>query len=425
MQKKIALVIAISICALALLGAAFASVQAAPRGSLPTASSRPAGDIHASFAAPSAAMPRAMTETMTTTATMQHGDMGHMDHTVPATPSGETDHSAHQGMGQGADQGADQSMDQTMQHGGGHDMGPVSSADAAPAAAATGAQLLDFTLDGDTKVFSLTAQTVQWPIMNGVTMTAYTYNGTVPGPLLRVNEGDKVRVVLKNELPEATSIHWHGILVPNQMDGIAGVTQEAVQPGDTFTYEFVAKPAGSFMYHSHVAGDKQVGLGLYAPFIIDPMTPTAPAPDVDVIMMLSEARVVGGETYPAMPMAGMEPNYFLINGKAFPATQSIPVQQGDRVRIRFMGIGQLVHPMHLHGMPFKIVATDGYPVPEAAQLTKDTVLVAPGERYDVEFIANEPGQWMLHCHILHHTTNDGEEPGGLMMMFDVAPAMPR
>ena len=137
-------------------------------------------------------------------------------------------------------------------------------------------------------------------------------------------------------------------------------------------------------------------------------------------MMLSEARVVDGETYPAMPMAGMEPNYFLINGKAFPATETISIKQGDRVRIRFMGIGQLVHPMHLHGMPFKIVATDGYPVPEAAQLTKDTVLVSPGERYDVEFIASEPGHWMLHCHILHHTTNDGAEPGGLMMMFDVA-----
>lgn len=301
----------------------------------------------------------------------------------------------------------------------GHAMGSISSAGVPPAAAMAGAQPLDYVLEGDTKVFTLTAEVVEWPITEGVTMTAYTYNGMVPGPLLRVTEGDKVRVVLQNQLPEATTIHWHGVMVPNSMDGVAGVTQPAVEPGETFTYEFVAKPAGSYMYHSHTEGDKQVGLGLYAPLIIDPAEPESPAPDVDVIMMLSEARVVDGQTYAAMPMAGAEPNYFLINGKAFPATETIPVKQGDRVRIRFMGIGQFVHPMHLHGMPFKIVATDGHPVPEAAQLTKDTVLVAPGERYDVEFIASEPGQWMLHCHILHHTTNDGVEPGGLMMVFDV------
>lgn len=301
----------------------------------------------------------------------------------------------------------------------GHAMGSVSSAGVLPATAMAGAQPLDYVLEGDTKVFTLTAEVVEWPITEGVTMTAYTYNGMVPGPLLRVTEGDKVRVVLQNQLPEATTIHWHGVMVPNSMDGVAGVTQPAVEPGETFTYEFVAKPAGSYMYHSHTEGDKQVGLGLYAPIIIDPAQPESPAPDVDVIMMLSEARVVDGQTYAAMPMAGAEPNYFLINGKAFPATETIPVKLGDRVRIRFMGIGQLVHPMHLHGMPFKIVATDGHPVPEAAQLTKDTVLVAPGERYDVEFIASEPGQWMLHCHILHHTTNDGVEPGGLMMVFDV------
>jgi manganese oxidase len=298
-------------------------------------------------------------------------------------------------------------------------MGAVPSDGVPDATAVAVAQPLDYVLDGDTKVFTLTAEVVQWPIMEGVTMTAYTYNGMVPGPLLRVTEGDKVRVVLQNQLPEATSIHWHGILVPNEMDGVTGVTQEGVQPSETFSYEFVAKPSGSFMYHSHTDSDKQVGLGLYAPFIIDPAQPESSAPDVDVVMMLSEARVVDGQTYEAMPMAGAEPNYFVINGKSFPATETIPVKKGDRVRIRFMGIGQFVHPMHLHGMPFKIVATDGYPVPEAAQLTKDTVLVAPGERYDVEFIANEPGQWVLHCHILHHTTNDNVEPGGLMMMFDV------
>jgi hypothetical protein len=343
-----------------------------------------------------------------------------LDAATPAAPESMEgmDHSAH-----GADEaGATEALEATdhSAHGaGGHAMEPVSSEGVPAATATAGAQPLAFTLDGDVKVFELTAQAVQWPIMDGVSMTAWTYNGTVPGPLLRVTEGDKVRIVLKNELPEATSIHWHGVQVPFAMDGIPDMPHAAVAPGESFTYEFVAKPAGSFMYHSHTTADEQVGLGLYAPFIIDPATPEADPPDHDIVMMLSEARVVDGATYPAMPMAGMEPNYFLLNGKAFPATESIDVKQGERVRIRLMGIGQFVHPMHLHGLPFKIVATDGHPVPEAAQLTKDTVLVSPGERYDIEFVASEPGHWMLHCHILHHTTNDGVEPGGLMMMFNV------
>jgi manganese oxidase len=204
---------------------------------------------------------------------------------------------------------------------------------------------------------------------------------------------------------------------------VAGITQPVIAPGETFTYEFAAKPAGSFMYHSHVETDRQIGLGLYGPIIIEEAAsterPAADAPDVDITMMLSEWRVVDGQTYPAMPMAGMEPNFFTINGKAFPATGTIDVKKGDRVRIRFMGIGQFVHPMHLHGFPFQIVATDGYPVPEGARLTKDTVLVSPGERYDIEFVASETGQWMLHCHIPHHITNDGVEPGGLVVLINV------
>lgn len=138
-------------------------------------------------------------------------------------------------------------------------------------------------------------------------------------------------------------------------------------------------------------------------------------------MMLGEWRVVVyGETYAAMPMAGMEPNYFTVNGKAFPAIETIQVKKGDRVRLRFINAGQFVHPMHLHGFPFEVVATDGHAVPEARDPDEGTRLpVASGERYDVEFTATETGQWMLHCHITHHLTNDGVEPGGLMFMIDV------
>lgn len=300
----------------------------------------------------------------------------------------------------------------------GHDMGPIPSAGVPAATQDIGGQPLDFRLENGVKVFELTAQAVRWNILDDVTVTAWTYNGTVPGPMIRVTEGDRVRIDFTNQLPEPTTIHWHGIEVPNAMDGVPGVTQDPVPPGGTFTYEFEAKPAGSFMYHSHFESDTQVSIGLYAPFIIDPVQPENP-PDVDLTLMLSEWRVTDGETYAAMPMMGMEPNYFTMNGKAFPATETINLKVGQRARLRLMGIGQFVHPMHLHGMPFKIVATDGYPVPEAAQLTKDTVSVTPGERYDIEFVATEPGRWMFHCHILHHTTNDGVDPGGLMLIVNV------
>ncbi len=300
----------------------------------------------------------------------------------------------------------------------GHMMEPISAEGAQPATQERGGQPLAFRLEDGVKVFELTAQPVKWNILDEVTVSAWTYNGTVPGPTIRVTEGDRVRILVKNELPEPTTVHWHGIEVPNAMDGVPDMTQEPIQPGETFTYEFVAKPAGTFMYHSHFESDRQVVAGLYAPFIIEPEEST-PDVDVDVTLMFSEWLVMNGQTFAAMPMSGMDPNYFTINGKAFPATETIELKKGQRARIRLMSIGQFVHPMHLHGVPFKIVATDGHPVPEAAQLTKDTVSVAPGERYDIEFTATEPGAWMLHCHIPHHITNDGIEPGGLMLVVNV------
>ena len=301
----------------------------------------------------------------------------------------------------------------------GHSMEPITAPNVQPATETQGGQPLAHREENGVKVFELTTKAVQWPILDGVSVTAFTYNGTVPGPMIRVTEGDQVRIVVKNELPDPTTIHWHGVEVPNAMDGVPDVTQDAIQPGETFTYEFTAKPAGTFMYHSHFEGDVQVNAGLYAPFIIDSKESEANPPAVDKVLMISESLMRGGQTFAPMPMSGMEPNFFTINCKAFPSTETITVPKGERVRLRLIGIGQFVHPMHLHGVPFKIVATDGHPVPEGAQLTKDTVSVAPGERYDIEFVASEPGQWMLHCHILHHTTNDNVEPGGLMLMINV------
>lgn len=283
----------------------------------------------------------------------------------------------------------------------------------------TGLQELPNKLENGEKIFNLTAEPMKWPILKDTIVTAWTYNGIVPGPLIRVTDGDKVKIIVKNSLPDETSIHWHGIQVPNTMDGIPDVTQKAIKPGETFTYEFVAKPAGTFWYHSHSQPDKQISVGLSGAFIIDPQGGLASKPDIDKVLMLNEWRVIDGQTYAAMPATGMDGNFFTINGKAFPDTEEIDAKVGQKIRLRFIGTGQQIHPMHLHGFPFKIVATDGNDVPESAQWTKDVISVAPGERYDIEFTPDRPGKWMLHCHISHHTTNDHKDPGGLMMMINV------
>lgn len=299
---------------------------------------------------------------------------------------------------------------------------PVSTVGAVPATQSSGLQPLPYALDGPTKVFELTARPVFWKINGQTQVTALTYNGTVPGPLIRVTEGDRIRVVFTNNLTTPTSIHWHGQFVPAAMDGVAQpeLSQKPVQPGETFIYEFEAKPAGTFMYHSHFDTDTQVNVGLFGGLIVDPKNWQAIKPNVEALLYLNEWRVIDGVTYPAMPSMG-EPNYFTINGKTYPDIPAIEVKQGQRVRLRFVGAGQFEHPMHLHGTGATIVATDGFPVPDSAQITKDTFPIHPGERLDVEFVATNPGQWALHCHIVHHVTNDDVEPGGLLMVIDVAP----
>jgi FtsP/CotA-like multicopper oxidase with cupredoxin domain len=302
-----------------------------------------------------------------------------------------------------------------------HAMEPLPIEGVPEATETEGGQPLAYEMDGDVKVFRLTATAVRWHILKDVVVTALTYNGMVPGPLIRVTEGDKLRVILKNEMSDPTTIHWHGMIVPNNMDGVPGMTQPPIQPGESFTYEFTAKIPGSYWYHSHFESDRQIGVGLHAPIIIDPIVAEASPPDVDKVLMIEEWRIIKGETIPSMPASGMDANFFTINGKAYPDTPEIMLKQGQKLRLRLVGAGQLGHPIHIHGPAFKITATDGHDVPEAAQLTKDTVWVAPGERYDIEWVASEPGVWMLHCHIPHHTTNDHEEPGGLMMMIHVEP----
>lgn len=283
------------------------------------------------------------------------------------------------------------------------------------ATTARGSQPATFREESEIKTYDLTAGRVRWNILPDQLVVAWAYNGQVPGPLIRVTEGDRLRINFRNDLPEPTTVHWHGLPVPYQMDGVPEISQPAVPPGGAFTYEFEAKPAGTFFYHSHVNEAKQIGLGLSGAIVIDPSE--GPRPDKDIVMVLQEWTVDTntGETFGAAH-SGSEGNFFTINGKAYPATDPITVAKGERVRIRLINPGQVAHPMHLHGHSFKIVATDGHPVPAVAQLTKDTVNVATAERYDIEFVADNPGVWFFHCHIAHHTTNDGQEPGGLIAL---------
>ncbi len=290
-------------------------------------------------------------------------------------------------------------------------------------AAARGDQPLASTLVNGVKEFRLETSLIEWNILPDARVAAYAFNRQVPGPRIRATEGDRVRIVVTNRLPEPTSVHWHGLILPNAMDGAAGVTQKPIAPGQSFTYEFTLEQAGTFFYHSHQQADRQQSLGLYGAFIIDPKLPPPASYDKEMVIQLQEWTFVDGYTFPSMEQVGSMPNFFTINGKAYPDTEMITVKQGEKLLIRFIGSqGGGVHPMHIHGGPFTIVATDGNPVPVTAQIQKDTIAVSPGERWDVVWTAQRKGKWLLHCHVLHHLTNDGVETnggGGLTMVINV------
>jgi manganese oxidase len=306
----------------------------------------------------------------------------------------------------------------------GHDMSPVDVSDA-PAAGpdARGGQLLQPTMRDGVKEFELTTSIVRWHILPNVQVGAYAYNGQVPGPLIRVQPDDRIRIRVRNDLANATTVHWHGLILPIEQDGVPELSQPPIPPGGEHVYEFdVPDTPGTYFYHTHYNADRQQPLGLYGALIID--DPAAqPQVASEHVITLGEWTVIGTETYPAMQLEDMLPNYFTINGKSYPATETARAKVGDRVLFRLIGSGQFIHPIHVHGGPFEIVATDGNPVPAAARLTKDTVLVGPGERYDVVWTARNPGKWLLHCHINHHITNNGVETeggGGMTMIIDVS-----
>ena len=251
-----------------------------------------------------------------------------------------------------------------------------------------GNQLFAPRMEKGVKTFDLTAKVVQWEVEPGRRVEAWTYNGVVPAPQIRVREGDRVRVNLKNDLPESTSIHFHGLELPNDQDGVPFITQPPIKPGQTYSYEFTVPNAGSHMYHSHHNSTKQVGLGLLGAFIVEPRDMThEPKVDVDHVMVLNDGA-----------------HGYTFNGKSFPATEPIVAKLGQKVRIRYMNEGMMIHPMHLHGMHQTVIAKDGWPLSNPWKC--DTLNIAPGERYDVIVNCNNPGTWAFHCHILPHAESD-------------------
>lgn len=258
-------------------------------------------------------------------------------------------------------------------------------------------------LEDGTKEFELTTSIVDWEVEPGKTVKAWAYNGQVPGPMIKVDVGDRVRIVVKNELPQSTALHMHGIDLPNAMDGVPYVTQDPIRPGESFAYDFVAKGPAVGMYHSHDYALTQVSDGLAGAIIIgEQPIPAGYGPVAQELpMMLNDAGVIG----------------FSLNGKSFPATAPIVTNAGDTIELHYMNEGQQIHPMHLHGIMQLVIAKDGNPLKDP--YLADTVNVAPGERFTVLIrpSAEQKGVWAWHCHILSHAeTEDG-------MMFGMVTAL--
>jgi len=252
------------------------------------------------------------------------------------------------------------------------------------------------------KEFHLTVEEIEWEIAPGMKIHAWGYNGRTPGPTIEAVEGDRVRILVTNKLPAPTAVHWHGLILPSGMDGVAGLSQPVIQPGETFAYEFTLKQHGTQMYHSHGDEMVQIGLGAMGFFVIHPRK--APYKiDRDFALFVNEWAVEPGASRPD-PNVMTDFNIFTFNSRAFPGTAPLVAKTGDRVRIRIGNIGQESHPIHLHGHSFKVVATDGGDIPVSAQGPATTVLVSPGQTADIEFIANA-GDWALHCHRRHHPMN--------------------
>lgn len=263
---------------------------------------------------------------------------------------------------------------------------------------------LAWTMDGDVKVFHLIAEPIKREFSPGFVVNCWGYNGSSPGPTIEAVEGDRVRIFVTNQLPEPTTVHWHGLILPNGMDGVSGLTQKAIPPGKTFKYEFTLKQNGTFMYHPHSDEVFQIALGMMGFFIIHPKESENPKIDRDFAIFLHEWRIPMGAASP-LPLEMLDFNLFTLNSVLYPNTEPLVAKQGDRVRIRLANLMMNSHPMHLHGYEFTVTRKGGKKIRPDAQYSEVTVTVAPGETRDIEFIADNPGDWAFHCHKSHHTMN--------------------
>ncbi|CAN5413716.1 copper oxidase [soil metagenome] len=263
---------------------------------------------------------------------------------------------------------------------------------------------LPFVKRNGVKIFHLIAEPIRHQFAPGLDIDAWGYNGSTPGPLIEAVVGDHVRIYVTNKLPEPTTVHWHGVLLPNGMDGVGGLTQEAIQPGKTFKYEFTFTKPGTFMYHPHFDEMTQIAFGMVGMIVVHPKEP--PAHRVrDFSLMIHEWKVPIGAARPD-PLAMNDFNVLTFNSKSFPATSPLAVEVGDLVRIRIGNLGPMDHhPIHLHGYAFEVVETDGGQIPRERRVPETTTLVPAGAVRVIEFLADTPGDWALHCHMTHHTMN--------------------
>ncbi len=277
---------------------------------------------------------------------------------------------------------------------------------------------LPYTMDNGVKVFRLTAQVVKQQIAPDKTIDAWGFNGSAPGPTIQVNQGDRVRVIFKNELPEPSSIHWHGFEDHIGYDGMPGISQEPVKPGEQFVYEFLIHQEGTYFYHSHMAMQEMAGM--LGAFVMHPKEPYRPHCDKDFALHFQGYAVLPSSTVPNT--MNMEFNWLVINGKAGPAVTPLIIRQGDRVRLRMINLGMNHHPIHIHGHTFQVTGTEGGRIPETAWWPGNTVLVGVAQTRNVEFVANNPGDWMLHCHLPHHMMNQMASQAGALTRMAGMPA---
>lgn len=259
------------------------------------------------------------------------------------------------------------------------------------------------------KEFHLTAEPVRRELLPGLWMDTYGYNGDMPGPTIQINQGDRIRIVVHNKLPEATSMHWHGLEVPVEMDGVPHLVQTLIELGDSFTYEFVVHQEGTFFYHSHVG--MQETMGMVGLFIVHPKATHLPTVDRDFCLIAQEFQLRPNSSVP--DTLAMEWNYLSFNGRCGPYTTPMVCKLGERVRIRFVNFSVIDHhPLHLHGHTFWVTGSEGGRFPEPAWVPSNNVLVGVAQAREIEFIANNPGDWILHCHMFHHMMNSMTSQAG-------------